>query len=410
MLIIDGSLKGGRNELGIQHYKKIFNELESKGTKPFVTIFHWDLPQALEDEYMGFLSRDIVQDYVDYAEILFQEFGDKVKYWSTFNEPYMFILGGYINGSMAPGYCSPWLTKLNCTRGDSAVEPYLVAHYMLLAHAAVVKLYREKYQKKQGGEIGIAHVADWTVPLTHSAADKEARERATDFSFGWFVEPMIHGDYPEVMRRNVGVRLPKFTEEESASLIGSFDFIGLNYYSAKYVFNRKVPANPSEETYFTDINVYTTAERNGQLIGIPAPGSAWINVYPRGIRDFLIHVKDKYGNPKVFITENGISEKNDPSIPLSDALNDPWRIKYHFSHLDFLRVAIEEGSNVHGYFVWTLLDDLEWSSGYTVRFGISYIDFQDNLKRYKKASYEWFRKFLRPLLKDDSDEELKEKL
>ncbi|XP_047314453.1 beta-glucosidase 12-like [Impatiens glandulifera] len=141
-----------------------------------------------------------------------------------------------------------------------------------------------------------------------------------------------------------------------------------------------------------------------------APGSAWINVYPRGIRDFLIHVKDKYGNPKVFITENGIFEKNEPSIPLSDALNDPWRIKYHFSHLDFLRVAIEEGSNVHGYFVWTLLDDLEWSSGYTVRFGISYIDFQDNLKRHKKASYEWFRKFLRPLLKDDLDEELKEEL
>ncbi|XP_047309870.1 beta-glucosidase 12-like [Impatiens glandulifera] len=144
-ILPNGSLKGGRNEVGIQHYKTVFHELESQGKKPFVTIFHWYLRQALEDECMSFLIRDIVKDYVDYAEILFQEFGDKIKYWSTFNEPYMFIVDGYINGSMAPGYCSPWLKQLNCTRGDSAVEPYLAAHYMLLAHSAVVKLYREKY-------------------------------------------------------------------------------------------------------------------------------------------------------------------------------------------------------------------------------------------------------------------------
>ncbi|XP_047325995.1 beta-glucosidase 12-like [Impatiens glandulifera] len=252
-----GSLKGGKNEEGIQHYRKLFDDLEAKGKKPFVTIFHWDAPQALEDEYMGFLSPHIVKDYVDYANILFEEFGDKVKHWITFNEPYVFTIGGYVNGSMAPGRCSPWLKELNCTDGDSALEPYLVVHHILLAHAAAVNLYRTKYQEKQKGEIGITHVADGRIPFTFSVQDREATQRARDFNFGWFVDPMVHGDYPEVMRRIVGLRLPKFTKEESTSLIGSYDFIGVNYYTSTYVFNRKIIANPTQQTYFTDTHGYT---------------------------------------------------------------------------------------------------------------------------------------------------------
>ncbi|XP_047325323.1 beta-glucosidase 13-like [Impatiens glandulifera] len=397
-ILPNGSLKGGKNEEAIQHYKDLFNELEAKGKKPFVTIFHWDVPQALEDEYLGFLSPQIVQDYTDYAEVLFEEFGDKVKHWITFNEPYMFTVGGYINASLAPGRGSPWQSQLNATQGDSAVEPYLVVHHILLAHASAVKVYREKYQEKQKGEIGITHVADWRIPFTQSIEDREATQRALDFNFGWFVNPIVYGDYPDVMRSIVGLRLPKFSEEESSSLIGSYDFIGINYYTSTYVINRKVPANPTEQSYFTDTNAYVLSERNGQLIG-PVAGSVWLNVYPKGIRDYLIYLKEKFGNPRVFITENGISEASDPTIPVEKALIDPWRISYHFSHLDYVRAAISEGSNVQGYFVWTLLDDFEWNSGYTVRFGIGYIDFQDNLKRYKKLSHKWFTKFLKP----DSD-------
>ncbi|CAJ1952333.1 unnamed protein product [Sphenostylis stenocarpa] len=140
-----GKVKGGVNKEGINYYNNLINELLAKGLQPFVTIFHWDLPQSLEDEYGGFLSPNIVKDFQDYAELCFKEFGDRVKYWLTLNEPWTFSKHGYAEGATAPGRCSPW-QNLNCTGGDSATEPYIVAHNQLLAHAAAVNIYRTKYQ------------------------------------------------------------------------------------------------------------------------------------------------------------------------------------------------------------------------------------------------------------------------
>ncbi|PKI60229.1 hypothetical protein CRG98_019417 [Punica granatum] len=159
------------------------------GIQPYVTLFHWDLPRALEDEYGGFLSPRIVDDFRDYVGVCFKEFGDRVKHWITLNEPFIFSTGGYAQGMSAPGRCSEW-QLLNCTGGNSATEPYLVAHYELLAHAAAVKLYKEKYQASQNGTIGITLVSHWFEAYSNAMHNRNAALRALDFMLGWFLDPI----------------------------------------------------------------------------------------------------------------------------------------------------------------------------------------------------------------------------
>ncbi|KAI5345926.1 hypothetical protein L3X38_013803 [Prunus dulcis] len=391
-LLPNGKLSGGVNKEGIKYYNNLINELLRNGLTPFVTLFHWDLPQILEDEYGGFLSPHIVNHFQDYAELCYKEFGDRVKHWSTLNEPYTFTYYGYATGSLAPGRCSIW-QQLNCTGGDSSTEPYLVAHHLLLAHAAAVKLYKDRYQVSQNGVIGIELNSDWFEPLSEVKENKKAALRALDFMFGWFAEPLTNGDYPQSMRSRVGSRLPKFTKEQSKLLIGSFDFLGLNYYTGYYASD--APQNNSVfPSCTTDAGVNVSSERNGVLIG-PKAASAWLNVYPRGIRHLLLYIKKKYHNPIIYITENGVDEFNDPKLSLAEALNDTNRIDYYNRHLYYVQSSIENGVKVKGFFPWTLLDDFEWSSGFTIRFGITYIDYNDMLKRYPKLSAHWFKSFLK---------------
>ncbi|CAJ2654796.1 unnamed protein product [Trifolium pratense] len=353
----NGKLSGGINQEGIDYYNNLINELLANGLQPFVTLFHWDLPQALEDEYGGFLSPLIIKDFQDYAELCFKTFGDRVKNWITLNEPWTYSRDGYANGEMAPGRCSSWLNP-NCTGGDSGTEPYLVSHNQLLAHAAV------------------------------------AAQRAIDFMFGWFMDPLTNGDYPKIMRALVKSRLPKFTKEQSKLVSGSFDFIGINYYASCYASDAPQLSN-GPPSYLTDSLSQYSFERDGKPIGINV-ASDWLYVYPKGIRDFLIQVKEKYNNPLIYITENGINEYDDPSLSLEESLLDTYRVDYHYRHLFYLREAIKAGVNVKGYFAWSLLDNFEWHKGYIVRFGMIFIDYKNGLKRYQKLSGLWFKNFLTP--------------
>ncbi|XP_062083937.1 beta-glucosidase 12-like [Humulus lupulus] len=390
-LLPNGKLSGGVNKKGIKYYNNLIDELIAKGLKPFVTIFHWDLPQALEDEYGGFLSPHIVGHFKDYAELCFKEFGDRVKHWITLNEPWSYSMGGYANGMLAPFRCSAW-QGLNCTGGDSGTEPYLVTHYQLLSHAAAVKLYRDKYQASQKGMIGITLVSHWFVPYSNAKHNLNAAKRALDFMLGWFMDPLTNGDYPHSMRELVGNRLPKFTKEETKLVKGSFDFLGLNYYTANYAAYLHLPNN-AKPSYNTDSKANLTTERNGLSIG-PKAASPWLHVYPVGIYNILQYTKKKYNNPLIYITENGIDEFNNPKLSLEQALIDNQRVDYYFRHLSYLKKAIKDGVNVKGYFAWSLLDNFEWSSGYTVRFGINFVDYKDGQKRYPKLSAHWFKNFL----------------
>ncbi|KAK4349313.1 hypothetical protein RND71_032068 [Anisodus tanguticus] len=301
------------------------------GLTPYVTLFHWDTPQALEDDYGGFLSSKIAKDFGDYADICFKEFGDRVKHWITLNEPLSYSMFGYARGTFAPGRCSSYVG--NCTKGDSATEPYIVAHNLLLAHATGVKVYKQKYQKTQKGQIGVTLVTHWFVPKIKTPLGLKAPLKALDFFLGWFLDPITYGDYPASMRANVGRRLPKFTAEQKKLVKGSIDFLGMNYYTTQY-------ASP--------------------MLSVP--------------RVNLSYTTDNH------VDMTGMTDANNSTLPLKQALKDDLRIR--------------AGANVKGHFAWSFLDDYEWDAGFTVRFGITFVDYKNGLRRYYKKSAYWYKKFL----------------
>ncbi|EFH55128.1 glycosyl hydrolase family 1 protein [Arabidopsis lyrata subsp. lyrata] len=328
---------------------------------PFATIFHWDTPQDLEDAYGGFRGAEIVNDFRDYADICFKNFGDRVKHWMTLNEPLTVVQQGYVAGVMAPERCSKF-TNPNCTSGNGATEPYIVGHNLILAHGEAVKVYRKKYKATQKG---------WNLPYTESSKDRLAAARAMAFTFDYFMEPLVTGKYPVDMVNNVkGGRLPTFTTKQSKMLKGSYDFIGINYYSSSYA--KDVPCSSENVTMFSDPCSSVTGEREG------------------GIRDLILYAKYKFKDPVMYITENGRDEASTGKIDLKDSE----RIDYYARHLKMVQDAISIGANVKGFFAWSLLDNFEWASGYTVRFGLVYVDFNDGRKRYLKKSAHWFRHLL----------------
>ncbi|KAL5731048.1 beta-glucosidase [Ranunculus cassubicifolius] len=385
---------GEVNPEGINYYNNLIDSLLERGIKPYATLYHWDLPQALEDRYNGWLSKQSIEDFEWYAYTCFRAFGDRVKYWITFNEPHGFSIQGYDTGIQAPGRCS-LLGHLYCKKGKSSTEPYIVAHNILLAHAAAFHTYQLHFREKQRGFIGIALDAKWYEHISHKAEDTEAAQRALDFSLGWFLDPLFVGKYPLSMQTLVGDRLPDIPPEMSRFLKGSLDFIGLNHYTALYARNdrthiRKLVLRDAS----SDAGVITTSSRGGVMIGENA-ASNWLHIVPWGIRKLARYVKDTYGNPTVFITENGMDDPNRPFTALNTALQDEKRISYHRDYLSNLSAAIrEDGCNVRGYFIWSLLDNWEWNSGYTVRFGLYYVDYKHNLTRIPKASVQWFKNVL----------------
>ncbi|KAF2319353.1 hypothetical protein GH714_015002 [Hevea brasiliensis] len=387
-ILPEGKLSTGVNWEGVKFYNSLISDLLSNGIQPLVTLFHWDVPQALEDEYKGLLSPNIVNDFYDFVDFCFKEFGDRVKHWVTVNEPNLMSIYGYAYGYNAPGRCSDYVG--NCTEGNSATEPYIVVHHLILCHAAAVKLYREKYQASQGGIIGITVFTAWAVPKYDDVSSRKAASRALDFLIGWIVHPITYGDYPVTMRYLVGNRLPEFTEKQAKMVIGSFDFIGINYYTASYA--EDVASYSSINlSYTTDSRVNRTTEKNGIPIGEPTDCS-WLYIYPKGIYKLLLYLKRKYNHPAIYITENGMGDSS--SLSLANALEDKLRIKYHHLHLLSILKAVKEGVDVRGYYIWSFLDDFEWDLGYTIRFGITYVDYRNELKRYLKQSALWFKKFL----------------
>ncbi|CAL9049375.1 unnamed protein product [Musa banksii] len=376
--------EGRVNWKGVAYYNRLINYMLLRGITPYANLYHYDLPEALEKKYNGLLSRRIVDAYANYAEFCFKTFGDRVKNWMTFNEPRVVAALGYDDGKFAPGRCT------NCSAGNSATEPYIVAHNMILSHAAAVKRYRDKYQAKQKGRIGILLDFVWYEPLTDSKDDQDAAQRSRDFHLGWFLHPIIYGEYPKSMQEIVQARLPKFTEEEIKMVKGSIDYVGINQYTAYYMFDPHLPKQEKPTRYQSDWNAGFAFERNGVPIG-PRAHSEWLYIVPWGMYKAVTYVKEHYGNPTVILSENGMDDPG--NVTLRQGLHDTTRINYYRSYITELKKAIDDGATVIGYFAWSLLDNFEWKSGYTSRFGIVYVDYK-NLRRYAKMSAYWFKQML----------------
>ncbi|WZZ28821.1 hypothetical protein YC2023_012222 [Brassica napus] len=376
---------GKINWKGVDYYNRLIDYLIQKGITPYANLYHYDLPLALEKKYKGLLGRQVVNDFADYAEFCFNIFGDRVKNWMTFNEPRVVAALGYDNGIFAPGRCSK--SYGNCTQGNSGTEPYIVSHHLILAHAAAAQRYRKYYQAKQKGRIGILLDFVWYEPLTRSKADYLAAQRARDFHIGWFIHPIVYGEYPQTMQYIVKDRLPKFTEEEVKMVKGSIDFVGINQYTTYFMSDTHNATIPKELGYQQDWNATFGYAKLGKPIG-PRAYSYWLYNVPWGMYKALMYMKERYGNPTMILSENGMDDPG--NVTLAQGLHDTTRIKYYKDYLTQLKKAVDDGANVKGYFAWSLLDNFEWLSGYTSRFGIVYVDYK-TLKR--KAATSFFEEY-----------------
>ncbi|KAL5095977.1 hypothetical protein RYX36_000304 [Vicia faba] len=369
----DGTLKGGINQEGINFYNNLIDELLKNGIEPFVGIMHFDYPLALKQKYGGFLNRSIVKYYKDYSELLFKTYGDRVKHWITINEAevtsiFQFMLN--IENVSTDEACKN--TKI-CT------QTYTSLHNFLLAHATASKLYKTKFQAQQEGEIGLALSSGRYVPYSSKLEDVAAAERLMDFYWGWTLDPVFYGDYPTIMKEILGNRLPKFTKKEKHMLKGSADFIGINYYTSRFA------RHETNRTKIMYDNFDALAVSEGKFLD----QYGWSNVYPEGLYNFLVYIKEKYRNPKIYITENGIA-----SSKISNPLKDEHRIAYVAAHLNATKTAIDDGVNVQGYFLWAAFDTYEFQAGYSGNWGLYHIDFNDTLKRIPTDTAKWYKKYL----------------
>ncbi|CAL5210844.1 unnamed protein product [Lathyrus oleraceus] len=378
-LIPDG--KGPINPKGLEYYNNLINELTSQGIQPHVTLNHWDLPQALEDEYEGWVSRRVIKDFTAYADVCFREFGDRVKHWTTVNEGNMYSMIGYDLGLVQPQRCSPD-SIFNCSKGNSSTEPYLVTHHMLLAHASAANLYRNKYKVKQQGFIGFNILVHGYLPLTNTSEDVIATKRAQDFFIGWYLNPFFFGEYPAVMKKNVGSRLPIFTNRESNLVKGSIDFLGVNFYYAFHVKNNPGSLQIKNRDYLADMAVERIYIPENITLQEEIPITPWI------LERMLHSLKNDYGNFPIYIHENG-------QLLTRNTLDDQPRVEYIREYIGSLLEMMRNGLDIRGYFVWSFLDVFELQSGYEASFGLYYIDFEDpTLRRQPKLSALWYSNFL----------------
>ncbi|CAH2104413.1 unnamed protein product [Euphydryas editha] len=362
------------NAKGVQYYNNLINELLKYNIQPMVTLYHWDLPQKLQD-LGGWTNPLIIDWFTDYSRVVFELFGDRVKYWFTINEARQICYEGYGTGGLAPMY------------NISGYAEYLCYKNILLAHAKAYHLYNDEYRSKQGGIIGIVTFVTWYEP--ESEEHSEAAEDMRQFDWGVYANPIFSkkGDFPQVMKDRIALksmaqgfprsRLPQFTPEEVELVKGTSDFFGLNHYTTSLVYrNESVNGYYVSPSQSDDVGVITYKDSSWE-----SAASSWLKVVPWGLYKILTKIREDYDNPPIFITENGFSTLG--------GLEDDRRVAYYRNYLDVILDAMEEGSDIRAYTAWSLMDNFEWDNGYTERFGLYEVDYEspERTRTPRKSAY-----------------------
>jgi beta-glucosidase len=344
--------KGAWNERGFDFYARLLDALEEKGIAAHLTLYHWDLPQGLQDEG-GWLARESAYRFADYAHEVARRFGDRLATIATHNEPWCTANLGYGNAQFAPGVAD-------------AKQAIQVSHHLLLSHGLAMRAMRAAAPRARLGIV----LNQWTAdPATGSEADLALAELEYARSVQWFMDPIFKGRYPELALRAHGANAPVVHDGDMEAIHQPLDFLGVNYYFRAFCSAEDPPREPPRELGVTDMG--------------------W-EIYPQGLTELLVKLKGEYELPPIYITENGMANAD---VVGDGGVDDPGRIDFVARHLAALQAAIAQGVDVRGYFLWSLLDNFEWNSGYSKRFGIVYVDYA-NQQRIPKASALWYRDFI----------------
>lgn len=348
---------GPSNQAGWDFYERLVDHLLRVGIRPKATLYHWDLPIALHHKG-GWMNRDIIAWFGEYARTAFDKLADRVDLWATHNEPWVAAFLGYGAGIHAPGY-------------NDASQAFQAAHHLLLAHGQAVDIFRSGGYR---GEIGLILNLNHTIPGSDRDEDIQAAQRVYDETHSLFLDPIFSGKYPEAFLEWLGPNSPRIEDRDLDLLRGSADYLGINHYN-------------SDEVFYDHYGGWLKA----RLEPYSAPGwgltqMGW-GINPAGLKAEVLNVHHNYNQPKIILTENGCAALDIPDE--TGFVNDLERIRYLRAHIIALHEAIREGADVKGYYVWSILDNYEWERGYSMKFGLIRVD-PETLKRIPKLSAAWY--------------------
>ena len=352
------------NKQGIDFYKKLIDLLLENDIKPVVTLHHWGFPQKLQD-IGGWVNRDVTDYFQEYVQFVFKNLGDKVETWITHNEPIGTSYLGFFKGSVAPGI-------------QDFYSSILVTHHLLLSHAKAVETYRQFGYK---GEIGITLNAHPAIPVSEKSEDKDAAHLMDLYFNRWFQDALFCGSFPNELIEffsQKGIEIPEMSADDFKQIMTPIDFLGVNYYYPHYVKH-----NPLAWPFEAD---FSPSSQNN-----PHTYTGW-DIYPEGLYQSIRDIYKHYGRKKIYITENGLSLNDYPNE--KQKIMDLQRIDFHSRHIAQIKRCLSENMDIKGYFIWSLMDNFEWTYGYSQRFGITYVDFKTQ-RRKMKESAEWYSNVIR---------------
>lgn len=352
---------GKVNQKGLDFYKQLVDQLLANNIKPFITFYHWDLPQWLQDDG-GWVNRETANHFAEYAKMMFSALGDRVDLWATHNEPRVVSFIGYGSGNMAPGIAD-------------FSKSYQVAHHLLLSHGLAVQNFRESGLK---GKIGIVIDSEHSYPASFRDEDLLAWQRYYEQDTGFFSDALFLGHYPSMLMNWIGKMRPKYEDKDMEIISTPIDFLGINYYRGMEVSYHQTGGYLKCKTKHVTMPMWGYTEMG------------W-GIHPGGLQMVLQNMKDRYGNFPLYISESGCATKDQLT---NSEVDDQERIDYLRMHFLAAWKAIQSGINLQGYFVWSFMDNFEWAQGYQPRFGLVKVDYE-TLERIPKKSFYWYQNIIK---------------